>query len=113
MVGRAGDSLAALQNPFLHPPVPGRVAQGQLQIEVPSHHKSPQLQVQLPTSLASAASLVYSLSVSDVAFELFAYETVKATALPTPVPIAHAACIISNSCCNVAVRLLWQVHTCA
>ena len=43
VVGRAGQSLAALQNPFLHSPVAGRL--GQSQLEVPSHHKPPQLQV--------------------------------------------------------------------
>lgn len=43
VLGRAGQSLEALQNPFLHSPVAGRL--GQSQLEVPSHHKAPQLQV--------------------------------------------------------------------
>lgn len=43
VVGRAGQSLAALQNPFLHSPVAGRL--GQSQTDVPSQHKAPKLQV--------------------------------------------------------------------
>ena len=45
-MGRAGQSLAALQNPFLHPPVAGGV--GLSPIEVPVHHKSPKLKVGVP-----------------------------------------------------------------
>ena len=62
MVGRAGQSLAALQNPFLHSPVAGRL--GHSQMEVPSHHKAPKLQVSpcqnylLPFSLLCLSSAI-------------------------------------------------------
>ena len=43
LLGKAGQRLAALQNPFLHSPVACKL--GQNQMEVPSHHRAPKLQV--------------------------------------------------------------------
>lgn len=60
VVGGAGDSLTALQNPFLQPPVAGRVAQGQLQMEVPSRQKPPKLQVYSPLPLLVFVSVSHS-----------------------------------------------------
>lgn len=44
-LGHVGTSLVALQNPFMHTPIAGRI--GHTQIEVPSSHKAPKLQVHL------------------------------------------------------------------
>ncbi|KAL0042524.1 hypothetical protein WJX79_002345 [Trebouxia sp. C0005] len=44
VVGRPGAALSALQNPFMHTSIAGRV--GCIQMDVPSHHQPPKLQVQ-------------------------------------------------------------------
>ncbi|DBA90115.1 TPA: hypothetical protein ACH3X1_003431 [Trebouxia sp. C0004] len=64
VVGRAGADLSALQNPFMHTPMAAWI--GHIQIDVPSHHQPPKLQVkgagfavvgeQMPVSLVTAAA---------------------------------------------------------
>ena len=54
VIGHAGTSLGAHQNPFMHTPMAGRI--GHTQIEVPSSHKPPKLQVHIPRSLPLQAS---------------------------------------------------------
>ena len=48
VIGHAGTSLGALQNPFMHTPIAGRV--GHRQLDVPSSHKPPKLQVHILSS---------------------------------------------------------------
>lgn len=64
VVGRAGAALSALQNPFMHTPIAGQI--GHVQMDVPSRHQPPKLQVQgagfamvgeqMPVSVVTAAA---------------------------------------------------------